>query len=264
MFRAELQNNILLDYLFPRLAVFSIDPVRSKLLRNTECFNNSIIFYDYLTKSYKIIKVDLSKSYSLSFNSKFSSINLSKIGGKALEYLKETIIYPKIYYFDKKLINFIFYTQKESESITRRLLEMNSYFTSNFGLHSFEIDHITYSNDFKKILRAYSDDIPVNFSIRIPYSGPEIIFALKISIDNLENSELLINMNQSFSLTDIDFILPSLELSGNAILSFLKSINFHKIVPNSITGKCKKNICTVNISVSKYYKEFMKKILFIP
>lgn len=75
-----------------------------------------------------------------------------------MEYHKEVIFLNRVHFINERYYHFVFFSDKEKESVTRRLLEMNTYYNEKYGYDSFRIDEINDSVDFD-VINKYNNTL---------------------------------------------------------------------------------------------------------
>ena len=134
-----------------------------------------------------------------------------------MEYLKEVIFLNRVHFINERYYHFVFFSDKEKESVTRRLLEMNTYYNEKYGYDSFRIDEINDSFDFDDINKSCNileEKFAVKIEIELPYSCPKLIFLPKGYNKKLEEYSCILYMDYSINSSGLDLIIPNFILDG--------------------------------------------------
>jgi len=134
-----------------------------------------------------------------------------------LEYHKEVIFLNRIHFINERYYHFLFFSDKEKESVTRRLLEMNTYYNEKYGYDSFRIDEINDSVDFDDINKSYYI-LEEKFAVKLelPYSGPKLIFLPKGYNKKLEEYGCILSKDYLINSSGLELIIPNFILDGKS------------------------------------------------
>ena len=132
-----------------------------------------------------------------------------------MEYQKEVIFLNRVHFINERYYHFVFFSDKEKESVTRRLLEMNTYYNEKYGYDSFRIDEINDSVDFDDINKSHNIlEEKFAFKIELPYSGPKLIFLPKGYDKKMEEYGCILYMDHSINSSGLGLIIPNFILDG--------------------------------------------------
>jgi len=134
-----------------------------------------------------------------------------------LKYHKEVIFLNRVHFINERYYHFLFFSDKEKESVTRRLLEMNTYYNEKYGYDSFRIDEINDSFDFDDINKS-CNILEEKFAVKIelPYSCPKLIFLPKGYNKKLEEYSCILSMDYSINSSGLELIIPNFILDGKS------------------------------------------------
>jgi len=265
MIDSEIHISAFADVL-PKVALYSFSPENIGISLSSGSLNDNIIYYDQTARKYNFLDANFYlKRENEPYNFyKQGGINIIKtqefkdIRGKPLEYLKEVIFLNRVHFINERYYHFLFFSDKEKESVTRRLLEMNTYYNEKYGYDSFRIDEINDSVDFDDINKSYNI-LEEKFAVKIelPYSGPKLIFLPKGYNKKLEEYSCILYMDNSINSSGLDLIIPNFILDGKKFSETLNNILIMSPPQELFSGFCDSDKCILRIVFSGLFKKIL-------
>lgn len=257
------------ESIFPKIALYSISS-RKLVSGGSNSSNNGLLYYNQNTKSYTFVKLPFINGKNSESNYHNEGIEtgtiysiLSKdIGGKPIEHLREVLFINRVPYFNGRYYHFILFTNREMESVTRRLLEMNNYYNKKFGNDYFRIDEITNSDDLTELSKFYiSDEEKFAAEIAVPYTGPRLLFISRGYNGELEEYSCIFKINEELSLSKIEMLIPNFILDGKSFARIFNDILGDLPPHDYFYGFCNSNHCTLSMVFNGLFKDIVQKIL---
>ncbi|MGC8547334.1 MAG: hypothetical protein ACP5MU_06765 [Thermoplasmata archaeon] len=252
--------------ILPKVALYSFSAEKISTGLYIRSLNDMVVYYDQNSIKYNFLDANFLSGmengpfdFYKQWNTKFIKTQEFKdIGGKPLEYLKEVIFLNRVPLINERYYHILFFSDKERESVTRRLLEMNTYYNKKYGNDSFRIDEINDSIEFEDIKKSYHM-LEEKFAVKIniPYSGPQLTFLSKGYNKKLDEYSCILYINNSINSSKLDIIIPNFILDGRKFSETLDDILNMSPPPESFNGFCDSDKCMLMIVFSGLFKKVL-------